>query len=260
MRQTMILWALAVALAACARAGAEAAAPATQPAVDPTADRILHESCDFLAKAPAFAVHAELWKDVVLPSGHKIQVTRSIDLAVRRPDRLHVDAHAHRKGRSIWYDGKTLTVLDRETNLYGTADAPATIDQTVDMAAQEFGITIPLEDLAVSDPYASSIKHVTAGGYFGEEPVLGVMCRHLAFSTDRIDWQLWVAEGPQPLPQKLVISYKGDDQYPQYTFIFSKWNLTERAADLAFQFIPPHGSAQTPLVKKENENAGGKRP
>ncbi|HEY2584213.1 MAG TPA: DUF2092 domain-containing protein [Tepidisphaeraceae bacterium] len=256
----MILWALAVVLLAGARAGAaeEAAAPATRPAVDPTADRILHESCDFLAKTPALSVHAELWKDVVLPSGHKIQVTRSIDLAARRPDRLHVDARAHRKGRSIWYDGKTLTVLDRETNLYGTVDAPATIDQMVDMAATEYGITIPLEDLAVSDPYASAMKHVTAGGYFGEEPVLGVMCRHVAFSTDRIDWQLWVADSPQPLPQKLVISYKGEEQYPQYTFIFSKWNVSNRAADLAFQFIPPPGSGATPMMKKQD--AGGNRP
>ena len=62
--------------------------PATQPAVDPTADQILRQSCDFLAQSPAFAVHAEIWKDVILPSGHKIQVTRSVDLDLRRPDRF----------------------------------------------------------------------------------------------------------------------------------------------------------------------------
>ena len=74
------------------------APPATQPSIDPLADQILHQSCDFLAQTPAFSVHAEVWKDIVLPSGHKIQVTRSIDLDLRRPDRLHVDARAHRKG------------------------------------------------------------------------------------------------------------------------------------------------------------------
>jgi hypothetical protein len=260
MRRT-IFSALAAMLFAGACFGADAP-PATQPAesaaIDPIAEQVLKQSCEFLAKSPAFAVHAELWKDVVLPSGHKIQVTRSIDLAMRRPDRLHVDARAHRKGRSIWYDGKTLTVLDRETNLYGVADAPATIDQTVDMAAQEYGITIPLEDLAVSDPYASATKHVTAGGYFGEEPVLGVPCRHVGFSTERIDWQMWVADGPQPLPQKLVISYKGQEQFPQYTFIFSKWNLTDRAADLAFEFIPPPGSEKTSM--ESQKKSGGSRP
>lgn len=247
---------LLVLILAGVSAGAEPP-PATRPAVDPTADQILKESCDFLAKTPAFAVHAEVWKDVVLSSGHKIQVTRSLDLDLRRPDRLHVDAKAHRKGRSIWYDGKTLTVLDRETNLYGVVDAPPTIDQTLDLAAQQYGITVPLEDLAVSDPYASAMKNVTAGGYFGDEPVLGVSCRHVGFSTDRIDWQLWVSDGPQPLPQKLVITYKGEEQSPQYTVIFTKWTLTDRAADLAFQFIPPRGSARTPLVAQKAE---GNRP
>jgi hypothetical protein len=239
-----------------ARAGADPA-PATQPAVDPTADQILRQSSDFLSQSPAFAVHAEIWKDVILPSGHKIQVTRSVDLDLRRPDRFHVDARAHKKGRSIWYDGKTLTVLDLEKNLYSVVDAPANIDQTLDLAAETYGITIPLEDLAVSDPYTSSMKNVTAGGYFGDEPVLGVSCRHVGFSTDQIDWQLWVADGPQPLPQKLVITYKNEAQTPQYIAIFTKWNLTDRAADLAFQFIPPPGSALIPLVR---QNTGGNQP
>ncbi len=255
MRKTFC-FALLVFFVAGACAGADPV-PATQPAVDPIADQILRQSCDFLAQSPAFAVHAEIWKDVVLPTGHKIQVTRSVDLDLRRPDRLHVDARAHKKGRSIWYDGKTLTVLDREKNLYGVVDAPATIDQTLDLAAQNYGVTVPLEDLAVADPYASSMKNVTAGGYFGDEPVLGVSCRHIGFSTDRIDWQLWVADGPQPLPQKLVITYKNEEQTPQYIVIFSKWNLTDRAADLAFQFIPPPGSQRIDLVP---QNAGGNQP
>lgn len=231
--------------------------PTSQPVIDPTADQILRQSCDFLAQSPAFTVHAEIWKDVVLPSGHKIQVTRSVDLDLRRPDRLHVEAKAHQKGRSIWYDGKTLTVLDREKNLYGVVDAPATIDQTLDMAAETYGITVPLEDLAVADPYTSATKNVTAGGYFGDEPVLGVPCRHIGFSTDRIDWQLWVADGPEPLPQKLVITYKTEDQSPQFTEIFTKWSLTDRAADLAFQFIPPPGSSRINLVP---QTAGGTQP
>lgn len=237
---------------------AAASQPATEPmtppaAVDAVAGQVLRQACDFLAKSPAYSVRAEVWKDVVLPSGHKIQVTRSVDLDVRRPDRLHVDARAHRKGRAVWYDGKTLTVLDRETNLYGVADAPPTIDGALDFAADGYGITVPLEDLAVSDPYASSMRGVTAGGYFGDEPVLGVPCRHVGFSTDKIDWQLWVADGPQPLPQKLVITYKNDPQSPQYTAVFTKWTLADRAADLAFEFIPPPGSGRIPLVRQGPE-------
>lgn len=242
-------------LTAAGSAGAQPAQPpTTRPNVDPLADQIFKESSAFLAKVPAFSVHAEVWKDVVLSSGHKIQVTRTLDLTLRRPDRLQVDARApHRRGRSIWYDGKTLTVYDREANVYGVVDAPPKIDDMLDEAADQYGVTVPLEDLAVSDPYASAMKHVNEGGYFGEEPVLGVPCRHLGFSTERIDWQVWIATGPQPLPQKLVITYKDEPECPQYTAIFTKWSLTGRASDLAFQFIPPPGSAQTKFLPEKHE-------
>jgi hypothetical protein len=220
----------------------------TAPDVDPLADRILRDSCDYLAHVHAFTVHAEVWKDEVLPAGHKIQVTRSIDLDLRRPDHFHVVERAHHKGRAMWDDGKTLTVLDLEHNLYGTVDAPATVDQAVDTLAEDYCITVPLEDMLVADPYGSAMKHVNAGGYFGDEPVLGVSCRHIGFSTDRIDWQLWVANGPQPLPQKLVITYKNEEQSPQFIAIFSKWNLLDRASSLAFEFIPPPGSSSIPML------------
>ncbi len=257
MRCTLIPAVVLALFAAVARGETPTTRPATQPSsIDPLAERALRESCEYLAQTKAFTVHAEIWKDEVLPSGHKIQVTRSEDLELRRPDRLHVEQRAHHKGRSIWYDGKTVTVMDRELSTYGVADAPDTIDQTLDMLAGQYGITVPLEDLAVMDPYASAIKNVNAGGYFGDEPVLGVQCRHIGFSTDRIDWQLWIADGEQPLPQKLVITYKTEDQAPQYIAIFSKWSLTGRAADLAFEFIPPRGSQRVPLTTEGGKDKG----
>jgi hypothetical protein len=227
--------------------------PTTSPSVDPLADQILRDSCDYLAHASALAVHAEVWKDEVLPSGHKIQVTRSIDVDLLRPNCFHVVAKAHHKGRAIWDDGKTLTVLDLERNLYSTIDAPASVDQALDLLADNYGITVPLEDIVVADPYGSAMKNVTGGGYFGDEPVLGVPCRHIGFSTDRIDWQLWVADGPQPLPQKLVITYKTEEQSPQFIAIFSKWNLLDRASELPFQFIAPPGSLSIPMMQEGHQ-------
>lgn len=232
--------------------GAQAVEPTTQPAdqsgIDPIADQIFRQSCEFLAQTKAMSVHAEIWKDEVLPSGHKIQVTRTMELDFRRPDRLHVEQRAHHRGRSIWYDGKTLTVMDRATNLYGQVAAPDSVDQVLDVLEDEYAITVPLQDLVVSDPYGGAMKNVTAGGYFGDESILGVPCRHIGFSTDRIDWQVWIAQGLQPLPQKLVITYKNEDQAPQYIAIFSKWTVGERAADSAFQFIPPHNSQRMNLT------------
>jgi len=33
--------------------------------------------------------------------------------------------------------------------------------------------------------------------------VEGVRCDNLAFRAPNVDWQIWIQEGPEPLPRKL---------------------------------------------------------
>ena len=42
-------------------AAAPGAQPTTRPVVDPNADRILHETCDYLARNRTLCVRAEIW-------------------------------------------------------------------------------------------------------------------------------------------------------------------------------------------------------
>src|SRR5207248_11469690 len=55
------------------------------PAIDPDADRIFRASCKYLAEAKAFCVKVEVWKDVVLPTGEKLQTTRTLEVGSRGP-------------------------------------------------------------------------------------------------------------------------------------------------------------------------------
>ena len=82
--------------AACALAGlwalsaraADVKPTDAKPVVDPSADKLLKRMGDYLAQAPFFSVNAEVWQDAQLGSGQQIQVGRTIDLQVRRPDRF----------------------------------------------------------------------------------------------------------------------------------------------------------------------------
>ncbi len=58
---------------------------------------------------------------------------------------------------------------------------------------------------------------VQRGEYLGIHEAAGVPCHHLAFEQATIDWQLWIDAGKDPLPRKLVITYKTEDEVPQYT-------------------------------------------
>ena len=223
------------------------AADSATSAIDPEADRLLRAASAELATAKAFTFKAEVWADTVV-EGHKIATTKTVETQVRRPDRVHMDARSPKRSRGYWYDGKSLTLLDRANNFYGIVAAPDTIDKTLDAANDQYGINFPLEDLLVNDPYGSASRAIQSGIYFGKISILGTPCQHIAFSTERVDWQLWIQDGADPLPRKLVITYKLEEGSPQYTAIFSDWKFSGSLPDKAFVFRPPKGAAKIEIL------------
>jgi len=74
----------------------------------------------------------------------------------------------------------------------------------------------------------------------------------LAFTQKEIDWQIWIEEGPRPLPRKLLITYKNEPLSPQYTAILSGWDLQPRLSDSFAEFHPPIGSDEIQFLKVTN--------
>jgi hypothetical protein len=244
MKQTTLFLA---ALCGLFMAGLAFAADPTTSSIHPDADRLLRAACAHLSAAKAYSFKAEVWEDAVV-LGHKITTTKTVDARVRRPDRVQIEIRSPKRSRGFWYDGKSLTLLDRVHNLYGSVPAPDTIDKVLDAANDQFGINLPLEDLLVSDPYTSATAAIKGGAYFGKVDVLGTPCEHIAFSTDQVDWQLWIQDGPNPLPRKLVITYKQENTAPQFTAVFSEWKLRGGLAEKNFVFMPPKGAAKIEIL------------
>src|SRR5215469_13089404 len=125
--------------------------------IDPRAEQILKSACQYLAQAPFFTVTAEIWREHVNEAGQKLQFTRSMDLEVTRPNRLHAEIYSPHAARGFWYDGKSLTILDRKRNLFSTTAMPATLDDALDDAHDQFGVDLPMMDLAISDPFKNAM-------------------------------------------------------------------------------------------------------
>jgi hypothetical protein len=227
--------------------GSAFAADMATSAISPEADQLLRATCARLAAAKAFTCKAEVWEDAVV-LGHKVTTTKSVVAQVRHQDRVQLEIRSPNHSRGFWYDGKSLTLLDRVHNLFGSVAVPDTIDKLLDAAEDKFGIDFPLEDFLVNDPYASAMEGIKGGAYFGKVNVLGTPCQHIAFSTDTVDWQLWIQDGPNPLPRKLVITYKQEATAPQFTAIFSHWKLKSGLPDKTFVFTPPKGSAKIEIL------------
>ena len=234
------------------------AAVDAKPVIDPQADVLMKRMSDYMAQAPFFSVSAEVWQDIRLGSGQQVQAGRTVDLQVRRPDRFHAEMRSTRHNRGLFYDGKTITLLNRAEKFYGSIPAPATLDEAMDVASDHFGITLPLEDIIVSDPYKSGMSKVSSGLYLGQVSVLGVPCDHLAFSMGKVDWQIWIEQGARPVPRKIVITYKDEEGSPQFIAILSNWDFQTKLPDVLFNFEPPAGTTKIKVAEIKSENEARK--
>lgn len=212
--------------------------------VEPRADEILRAMGAYLASAKEFRFHAEISYDTFSAQGQELQYGGRADIAVRRPDRLHVEYDGDERRNRVVYDGERIVLYHAGKNLYAATESDAGIDEAVDRVFEISGFSVPIADLVYADPYAVLIESVETGFVVGRHAVDSTPCHHLAFSQQALDWQIWIEDGPQPVPRKLVITYKNEPGAPQYVARLSGWDFQPRVADGYLTFEPPPGAAE----------------
>ena len=223
------------------------------PKVDPKAREIIGRAVDYLANAKQFRVTAEIWQDLEVDPGEMAQFSKVVEVQLRRPDRLRLDVSTSVPKRSFYYDGASLTMLDRVTGFFASAKTPATIDETLEAAEEKLGVTFPLEDLLLSRPFGDGASKAISGSYFGLEPILGAMCHHVGFRSEAVDWQAWIEDGAVPLVRKALIDFKTEPGPPRWMVLLNKWDLETPLPDFVFQFEPPPGAVEIEFVKTEEQ-------
>ncbi len=207
--------------------------------IAPYADKLLTKACQALSSADAFSFHAEIMFDQVLPPDVKVQFAGAMDYAVQRPDELAVDYQSDLGAKELWYSDGTLTVLDPARMVYTTLAVPSIIDGMLDRVAEMHNLTIPLSDFAASDMCKVLRKEITYGGYIGPGDVNGVECDHIAFSSPKADFQLWLDRSGKPIPRKVVINYRSLPGSPEYIALLSDWKFPEKIPASRFRADVP---------------------
>ena len=213
---------------ACAAAG-----------INPDADEILQSMSKFLAGTQSFSVDADISNEIINLDGQKLQFNNRSTMLIDRPSRLHVT----RKGRfvdaDIVYDGTKLTIYGKNLNVYVQKDLPGTIDDVIAGIESQTRFSAPGADLILSDPYAALNSGVVNSGYYGTAYIGGVETHHLGFRNAKVDLQLWVKAGDEPLPMKYVITSKWIAGAPQYSVQLSNWNVQPKISKQQFEFSAP---------------------
>jgi hypothetical protein len=228
---------------------AAAAETAPLPNVAPLADKLLTQTCTLLGSADAFSFHAEVLFDQVLPSAVKVQYAAEMNIALQRPDELSVDYHSDLGGKQLWYQNDTLTIFDEPHQMYAALKVPASIDAMLDQVAKKHNLTLPLSNLAYSDLCERLKKQIIFGAYIGVNDVNGVACDHLAFSSNRVDVQLWLDRSAKPVPRKIVINYRTEPGSPEFIAVLSDWKFPRNIADSHFVPQLPKGAKRIEFLK-----------
>ncbi len=246
MRYTNRAWALLILI--CSLPLTPLGAEPVPAGVDPKADAALRKMGRTLQNAQSFSFELNDSVDQILDNGQKVQLEKIEKVLVRRPNAMSASVVGDLEEMQYVYRGTTMMLVNRKENCYALQDVPDTIDAMFDFLAEKYGIVAPLSDLMFADPYKTLVERVRFGTHMGMHSVRGVKCHHLAFRQEAIDWQIWIEDGEQALPRKVVITFKEQPGHPQFTAYIDKGNLSADAPDSAFDTTPPTDAKRIDLT------------
>src|SRR5262245_6873721 len=213
---------------------------------------------DHLAAQQAISFDYDTTLEVVTRQKQKLGLASSGTVTLNRPDRLHVTRMGGFANVEYVFDGKTLTLLGKNANVYAQVEAPGTIDHVVDEVRNKYHRPVPAGDLLMSDVYKQLMPLVVDTKDLGSGVIGGVECDHFAFRTKEVDWQIWIAQGNRPYPCRYVITSTKVDRAPQYTIDVRAWKTDAAVASGRFSLeIPADAKKLSPGSLKDFDELPG---
>lgn len=229
--------------------------------IEPEAMDALRRMADTLAQAQQFSVTIRAGYDVVQETGEKIEFGERRAVTLIRPDKLRVDSQESNGKRTVvTFDGKAITVFNPAENVYAQIEKSGGVDDAVRYLAQDLRVRLPLALLLVSTLPDELEQRLEALAYVERDTLTTAPSDHLVGQTRDVDFQVWIATGDKPLPQRITITYKADEGEPQYRADLSDWNLNPDVAQAQLAFRPPDGAERIPVMIRVRRSAAGSNP
>lgn len=233
-------------------ASAQEATAEAPPAIDGASIQALKDMGRFLQTLDRFRVSTELTGERVLADGQKLQHMASAVVDAERPDKLRAHMSSARSEREIIYNGETATIYLPAQKYYSSVDFSGSLPVFITKLEERYGIEIPLADLFTWGTPAAPVNNIDSAMNAGQDFVDGDLCDHYAYRQGKFDWQIWISASGKPLPRKVVITNRTDEERPQSVSVIS-WNLKPKFNQSTFRFTPPKDSKAVELHALEKK-------
>lgn len=222
------------------------------------AKKMLMRMAQFLAKTRRFSVKLNDNYEVLQDSGQMIEFGESRTIIVDRPNGLHVDIeHSDGEKHRVIYDGNMITAFSPSHNVYAQVPKSGGIDEAVMYFLKDLHMRLPLAALLLERFPTELDRRTLTLDYVERNVINGTPSHHLAGRTETVDYQVWIEEGDEPLPLRVVLTYKTQQGHPAFRAQFSDWNLNPDVDDAVFSFTPPEGATKILFLAQFPHTAPG---
>ena len=235
-----------------------ARSPGTVAGADEAQARQLFKAMtDYVGAQQAIAFDYDATLEVVTKDRQKLELASSGTVSLARPDKIRTTRSGGFVDIETLFDGKTLTFLGKNKNVYAQVEVPGSLDHLVNELQKKFDRPLPAADLFLSNAHGELMADVTDVKDLGSGVIGGIECDYLAFRTKEVDFQIWIAQGASPRPCRYVITSKQIADGPRYTIQLRNWKTGGDVATTDYAFKPPAGARQINLDElKAMKNMG----
>lgn len=213
---------------------------------DPKVIERLNEMGKYLRSLKQFEINADINFEVLVEKDQKIDVAGDLHYKAKAPNKLWMDLQTAHKHRQYFYDGSQFTVYAPDVKYYASKEAPKTLSEFIDLVQIKFNVEMPLSDLFDWGTDKGKLDQVTLAQFVEEYTEDNVKIDHYFIRQGKIDWQVWIPQGKNPLPQKIVYVSTDDSMRPKFTTELY-WKLNSKIDDKVFKFVPPKNSVKIDL-------------
>lgn len=239
---------LAVLVVTVAGGPARAADPTPVPepsAQDQAARALVLGMAEFMARAPAMSVTMRSGYDAIQADGQRIEFGERRRILMQRPDKLRADVERSDGERgTVVFDGRWITVFNARENVYARVEKAGSLDQALVYMVRDLRATLPLARMFTTGFPVDLDKRATSVAFVEECSLFDVPTDHVAVRSAEVDLQLWIARGPEPLPRRVVVTYKNAPGEPQFRADLYDWSVPAKQDAATFAFVPPPGAEQ----------------
>ncbi len=204
------------------------------PALEPKALEILKAASDRLAAAHSMTFTADVSYESPTRQGPPLVYVTQSQVTMVRPNKLRVITPGDGPPSEFYYDGKIMMAYAPAENLVAVADAPPTIDATLEAAFNMADIYFPFTDVIVTNPYKDLSDGLTLAYYVGQSHVVaGITTDIVAYITNGVFIQAWIGADDK-LPRILRAIYLADKLQQRHILVLSNWKLNPDVAPDVF--------------------------